>query len=131
MATTSVPYNFFRSGNIPATYTDLLLVASPADGVLRQHLYLNQLNSFLNLGTVGGGVKLRVLVSNDYGVTWNTTFETTGGLLAPDKFPNKSSYVVLGCGSSIGSWFRVQVASLDASKLAANAVLNALAQYDV
>lgn len=131
MTTNIASYTFYRSGNIPTNYTDLLLVTNPADGVLRQHLYLNQLNSFLNLGTIGGGVKLRVLRSNDYGVNWDVAFETTGGLLTPDKFTNKSSYVVLGCGSAIGSWFKFQIASLNASNLAANAVLNSLAQYDI
>lgn len=122
--------NFQRSGSIPTTWTDLHLTTNPADGVIRKSLYIQQLNSFIALSTVGNGIKLRVLRSDDAGVTWVNNYETPASLLTPANFDNKSAYVVLSCGSSPTTWFKVQIASLDSASLASGAVLNGLAKYE-
>ena len=122
--------DFQRSGTIPTTYTDLLLTTAPADSVVRKSLYIGQFNCFLFLGTVGNGVKVRCLRSDDNGVTWQNNWESANGLLVPANFANKSAYFNAGAGSSGTTWFKLQIASLDSALPAANAVVNALAFYE-
>ncbi len=125
-----IPYTFSRNGSISTTYTDVLLSSAPNNSIIRKSLYFNQLDSHIYLGTIGGGIKLRVMKSDDKGATWSLDNEYISSI-APSYFVNNNCFISLSLGDSETTWFKLQVASLDANDLASNLTINsfALASY--
>ena len=129
MPSVQVPqtYNFqaFYTPNLVSTiFVDTFRgVAAHADGRLYVREYVQQLNTSVRVGTVGGGLKIQSLYSTNNGATW-----TVGGgfTLLPTAFDNKTSFVTLPAG--VGNAFiKIQVAAVNASAPPARITLDVCA----